>query len=208
MATRYLPNGLIPRIPQNHLATSQTEKLAPIGSTDMLESLNTVLKLLNVTTALVVKLWEPMCKRSLRNSFSQLRLLWVVTWHWRIPFWKVRRPNFLVFLNHTLYNTCVQRPTAPVLVSRTIYTVHQFQLMTRIMCALSVNAEKSTPQDLLSLHLKATQHHACIDEEEWLLTEEPIEEVPITNVLDLPDGPCLIKNFKSLIGNTWEITYD
>ena len=145
MATRYLPTGLIPRIPQSHLATSQTEKLAPIGSTDMLGSLNTVSKLQNVTTALVVKLWEPMCKRSLRNSFSQLHLLWVVTWHWRIPFWRVRRPNFLVFLNQALCNTCVQRPTAPVLVSRTIYTVHQFQLMTRIMCALSVNAEKSTP---------------------------------------------------------------
>ena len=76
------------------------------------------------------------------------------------------------------------------------------------VCPFSKCRKINTTKDLLSLHLKATQHHACIDEEEWLLTEEPIEEVPITNVLDLPDGPCLIKDFKSFIGNTWEITYD
>ena len=29
---------------------------------------------------------------------------------------------------------------------------------------------------LLSLHLKAIRHHACIDEEEWLLTEVPMQD--------------------------------
>ena len=48
------------------------------------------------------------------------------------------------FFKHTLCNTSVQRPTAPALASHTIYIVHQFQLMTLIMCALSLNAEKST----------------------------------------------------------------
>ena len=67
----------------------------------------------------------------------------------------------------------------------------------------------NTTKDLLSLHLKPTQHHGCIDEDVEEFVSEGVEITNIvSNVMTVPDGPCVITDLRAFMSNTWDITYE
>ena len=60
-----------------------------------------------------------------------------------------------------------------------------------------------TTKELLKLHLRATQHHACEtedDEDEELFID--IDTLPV-----IEDGACLIPCMDKFLECTWDVTY-
>jgi hypothetical protein len=70
-----------------------------------------------------------------------------------------------------------------------------------------------TTKDLLSLHLRATQHHSYVEDAptpDELDLEESAPEIinVIDDVTKVPDGPCVIEDFRIFLSSTWEVTYE
>ena len=65
-----------------------------------------------------------------------------------------------------------------------------------------------TTKQLLSLHLKATQHHSYENLDDSDDEQEPESISDVDSLPNVDDGPCLINNMEKFMQSTFEVDYE